>query len=889
MDDQKRLDDYLKNTDKDTEIIEIDISFKGDDAVHKYIAAHDAKPLVFFELPKFTNLKKLSLETPGTIHRLMIPPHKTITELIITHQHLEVFKPSYMPALTSLNLSHNQLSELIMDKCPTNNPKQCYPSLKIAILNDNPLRDISTLSDTVNTLNIKNTLISNYIPGPNITDFTGNDYKSSEKYYDNKEASNPSNNSNYYAKQILGTPPGTPPAPNSPPIPNSPDYIPPGVSMRQDSQSQNQLNQLLYGLPKTITTININLVMYGKLSIDLNLYGLSNVQKIVFSVPGSVEQIYFPNPPLKLRVLEATDQHIETWNSVNMPYIEELNLSNNRLRYIDLTSYSNLKKATLNNNLLEQFSYLENHLKYVEINGKQEVIAVKSSEPAKLPKSLIELYVNNNRLSFLDLVNAPALKTLHALHNPNLKIANSPITLKDLKIDASLSEPSPTISENTKNAAKRHDYEQSLNMYYVLKSKYESSRLQMLESAYESKKTREDRIRALESVRPLCIQCSRPVGTLFMQKKNHKLYAKCGDTTNPCNLNITIFTGIHTKVNTEVQSAAKDLEGCKEMIIRHKMDTLFKYMSETEAAEKFKLLIENYEDVKYYYNHYLNLYNETYFSEVRKQAIAEKMQTLYDIATELNKTVDELSNQEAMKKYIDNYLPELQKLRGLKYEIMEMILPQKEGDIHVSLLQNEISLDRITHVFNEEPRILSFVYSGFIPQTRGAPKTTNKSQSDKSQSESVASASIPELEQEEEEEEGLYSSSRTTETVDVFDFETENHRKIFNTMSRHFSGIELYLRTAILIDYVYNLQDKSGAEETLEEIETHDAETLSGMTDMFDVRTFFIAWYNHYAPDKIAEVDALLQKYNNKESLLFNNLYRKYVDPNAERIKLWFD
>lgn len=235
----------------------------------------------------------------------------------------------------------------------------------------------------------------------------------------------------------------------------------------------------------------------------------------------------------------------------------------------------------------------------------------------------------------------------------------------------------------------------------------------MLERAYQSKKTKEDRITALESVRPLCIQCQRPVGTLFMQKKNHKLYAKCGDTNNPCDLKIILFTGKYAKINTELDNAAKDLENSRELIIRHKMDTIFKYMSETESTEKFKLLLDNYDNVKYYHNQYLALYNATYFNEVRKQAIAEKMQTIYDLETEMNQIVADGDLHNAMSKYIESYMPENQNLRELKYEIMETISDINENTSYfdTKLYQSEVRLNRLAHILDEEPHVIAFVYN----------------------------------------------------------------------------------------------------------------------------------------------------------------------------------
>jgi len=756
----------------------------------------------------------------------------------VTHQQLESFSPWRMPLLEFLNLSHNLLKKIIF-----NDPIQCYPNLKVAILNNNPLNDISTISHSVQELDVTETNISNAEVNklPNL-----------RRHLPVSPATD-------------GPPPRlNPRSPDGPPPPPRED-----LQYPENSHSQKILDEILEGLPKSTTTVNINRVMQGKLKFNLETHGLTNVQKIAFSVPGGVTGISFSNPPLKLRQLDASNQSIDNWYSVNMPYLEELNLSNNTLPNITLSDYPHLKTANLSNNRIEYFSRDANYLKEVVINNKREFILTRSSTgPAELPATLTELKVNNNRLSYLDLIKATSLKLLYVAGNPHIKIVNRPVSLKDLRgvVETPSSESRPD-----DDAAAAYDYEQSLRMYYTLKSKYEKSRLDMLEKAYKSKK-----MRGVE-VRPSCIQCRRPVGTQFFRKKNRKIYALCGDAINPCDLNIVLFVGFYTKINTEVERTKPDLENSRELIIRHKMDTLFKYMTETESAEKFKLLMDNYEDTKYYHNDYLALYNETYFSEVRKQAIVEQLNVIYDLATEINATVDGGNVNSAISKYIESYLPEQQKLRGLKYEVMEMIKPEKKEDTIYILHQNEVGLERITTstLFNDKPRVVSFVYNG-APQTKEKSEWSKISEIEEpDQTQMSEWSKISEIEEDEEEEE--QENTLQNHVEDVFDFETEPNAAIFSTMSRHFQGVELYLRTAIMIDTDNEI-----------DIDSESAETLRKTTDEFDTHKLLVAWYQHFAPEKVDDADNIMQKYVNCESVLFNSLYKKYVDNNWEPVPLWF-
>jgi len=638
------------------------------------------------------------------------------------------------------------------------------------------------------------------------------------------------------------------------------------------SQSQRILDEILERVPKNTTTLNIDRAMNGKLVFNFESHNLNNIETIDFSVPGKVESIFFYTQPTKLRKINLNNQNISRMNVLDVPNLEELNLSNNNLNSISLKYYPNLKIANLANN------------KIVNLANTVFPLAETSIAPAELPRTLSVLNVNNNRLTYIDLLYSSHLTSLNATGNPDIKIVNRPLTLKYLLTDNALSK-----SPEEKTDGKQYDYEKSLHMYYTLKTKYENLHLAMLDRAYTAS-NKNSRKFALESVRPLCIQCQRPVGTLFIQKKNHKLYARCGDPREPCNLNITIFTGVYTKVNDEVELMKPNLENSRELIIRHKMDTLFKYMSETESAEKFKLLMDDYDNVKYHYNHYLTLYNETYFSEVKKQEVIEQLNKIYDISTELNLTAADDNTTGVISKYIESYLPEQQQLRELKYEVMEMIKPPKKDEGPSILYQNEIGLERITHIFDEKPHVISFVYDD-KPKQREERRRNSPSSRDDDSSEDIF-ADIPEdisediSEHNSEDELELISENEITQ--DIFDF--NSNPRVFEIMSRHYQGLELYLRTAIYLNYLLNYKHRKSMDQLIKNIEKQSKTEIDDKTELFHAYNILLAWYEHFAPEKLHKVDSIYdkRKTTRDQTILFNDLYRIYVDPNWRSINMWF-
>jgi hypothetical protein len=129
-------------------------------------------------------------------------------------------------------------------------------------------------------------------------------------------------------------------------------------------------------------------------------------------------------------------------------------------------------------------------------------------------------------------------------------------------------------------------------------------------------------------------------------------------------------------------------------------------------------------------------------------------------------------------------------------------------------------------------------------------------------------------------------------TVDIFDFKT--FHIIFILLHKFYNGTELYLRTAILIDYLfnYNLTEKD-IKKCINELINYNKKRMDNFTDVFEIRYILHKWYNHYNKNLIQDIDKILDKYKTYESELFNRLYIKYViKPHTNKIyfkkKLWF-
>ena len=136
--------------------------------------------------------------------------------------------------------------------------------------------------------------------------------------------------------------------------------------------------------------------------------------------------------------------------------------------------------------------------------------------------------------------------------------------------------------------------------------------------------------------------------------------------------------------------------------------------------------------------------------------------------------------------------------------------------------------------------------------------------------------------------------SNVLKSVDIFDFD-DVHRKSFNRFRGFYSGVELFLRSAVYASYKNYLFLQQG-ESAIQNLDASIAMSMNPkklvdkITNMVDIQALLASWYLHYNPDMILKTEEILEKFVTCEDVLFNRLYRKYVDKNPGKPdqKLWF-
>jgi len=216
------------------------------------------------------------------------------------------------------------------------------------------------------------------------------------------------------------------------------------------------------------------------------------------------------------------------------------------------------------------------------------------------------------------------------------------------------------------DAEKRIEYTNALNTYYKLKTAYEN--------AYNKDKNKIIKMKGLSwrekrvefaKFKPKCINCKRPVGTLFYtanQKGDRSLVAKCGDKSSPCPLNIVIDLGYIVNLSNELRNDEKTISQVKNEIILDKNNLLFGYITSKEAVYKFDDIKESYATTSTNYEFFLQIFNDIVDNKERKEELKKdemEAQLMVDNIKKMMKDFERTQNVQFVNDVVELYVKEM--------------------------------------------------------------------------------------------------------------------------------------------------------------------------------------------------------------------------------------
>lgn len=265
--------------------------------------------------------------------------------------------------------------------------------------------------------------------------------------------------------------------------------------------------------------------------------------------------------------------------------------------------------------------------------------------------------------------------------------------------------------------------EDSINEFYKLKSIYETNNYANIKSIMNNKSlSLIEKKREYQRIKPKCVNCKKPGGTLFtIYKKKDKedsytetriLKAKCNVVEDPCNLNINIELANYESYFEIIKELNDMIHNTKQKIINNKNNMLFGYLTNAQAIVQFQELKEEINGSMELYTDYLNDYmtivdNKEKTEELNEELVKQSalIQSIKDAMNNYELTGEVQYVKDIIHMYDTQLKPINHTIMDLKYK--ENYVWYNEDDGTYKLVQNKYGIKDIEHVIGNN-KVLNF-------------------------------------------------------------------------------------------------------------------------------------------------------------------------------------
>jgi hypothetical protein len=283
--------------------------------------------------------------------------------------------------------------------------------------------------------------------------------------------------------------------------------------------------------------------------------------------------------------------------------------------------------------------------------------------------------------------------------------------------------------------------EDAVNEYYRLKNVYETSYYEkyiapIVKASKKSK--REKRVEFSKLPKAECVNCKRNVGTTFSigEKSFNRVFsAKCGDSVDPCPLNINIVNGKYNTFATEIVRYDDDIDKLKTDIIKEKYNIMFGYTPEAAGIDNFTSMSNELKETTMLTGHIIEK-NILVNHNPEKEELLRKSDTIFgnDYLMQFKQMVGQFNQDgnaaimtEAAKFYTDEMVPRLKEIQGLKYD--ECFVEYDQDSLQYKLYQIKNSLSNLELADSSDSKVVSFVTG--LKDTGPKARVEDKSKSKK--------------------------------------------------------------------------------------------------------------------------------------------------------------
>lgn len=479
---------------------------------------------------------------------------------------------------------------------------------------------------------------------------------------------------------------------------------------KENNTAQDELLKILKNFHKASDTLTVNKKLFGDINLSIiRESGFNNLKKIIFNdgsitsitnIPANITELSVPNNLLlELKRLPNT--------------LEVLNIENNYIDNLDFSELVSIKKINISHNNFDKLTNLSSTLRHIECN--------------------------NNNITYINLFELNSLENLNASNNKITVIDNLPDNITELILDNN-----PNIQYHNTNVLPQvtekdseTNYYDCLNQYFKLKNDYETKFLKSKRKVYKDSIIKgSGKIRAkklVSTLKPACIYCKRNVGSLFTIK-NKRYKCICGDSVNPCPLNIDIYAGDYFNLLELIQEYSDILRDTREKIIILKLNSLFDYNSKDVTLNLYNKQLEEYSKESSGFDELMERYNELFLidddnNKEKHIQINDNLKNIKestDLAKKLIHEYKTTNNDELLKQAVSIYVDEIiPKIKNNKLHLFNNVYVHTSDEdnkkIH-TLVKEKVTYSNLEYTYGEKPNVNSFK---IIP-TGNTPKLDEK-------------------------------------------------------------------------------------------------------------------------------------------------------------------
>jgi hypothetical protein len=348
-------------------------------------------------------------------------------------------------------------------------------------------------------------------------------------------------------------------------------------------------------------------------------------------------------------------------------------------------------------------------------------------------------------------------------------------------------------------------FDDALNNYYEFKTLYESSYNKEKRDIISNKKLSWKEKRSnFQKLKQKCINCKRPVGTLFSRKFTNDNYggfktlsAICGDRVTPCVLNINIKLDMVKSLENNIKELDNLIKEDKNIIIQKKNELLFGYTTTEKAIstfEELKTILNETYDLK---NFFVELLINKTDNEENKKELNTLLSEYYVIIKNIKENIKEanidnniqLIEDTIRNNYVEllmnkpgqNGIPEqigkLEKIRNLKYMYNQVEYDIDTNEYH--LIQKKNTIESLEEPYNSE--VVSYVFGAFV--SKGKTKKDRKDKSPKTKTRKLIIEENSSSDKKTQASPGISSNIPIISSDSTIKWSDENYKKVWDKLS----------------------------------------------------------------------------------------------------------